>query len=71
MPTIVGILTFMSMMDFKLSWFEHEVFITSGPLDKNVGIQRPKTMGLIYTHKMFLNYDLGLELQGPEWGMKY
>ena len=32
MPTIVGILTFMSMINFMLSWVEHEKsFITSGP----------------------------------------
>ena len=32
MPTIVGILTFMSRINFVLSWVEHEkCFITSGP----------------------------------------
>ena len=32
MPTIVGILTFMSKQNFMLSWVEHEKsFITSGP----------------------------------------
>ena len=32
MPTIVGILTFISMINFMLSWVEHEKsFITSGP----------------------------------------
>ena len=32
MPTIVGILTFMSRINFVLSWVEHEFFfITSGP----------------------------------------
>ena len=32
MPTIVGILTFMSMINFVLSWVEHEKsFIASGP----------------------------------------
>ena len=32
MPTIVGILTFMSRKNFMLSWVEHEKsFITSGP----------------------------------------
>ena len=32
MPTIVGILTFMSKKNFVLSWVEHEKsFITSGP----------------------------------------
>ena len=32
MPTIVGILTFMSRINFVLSWVEHVVsFITSGP----------------------------------------
>ena len=32
MPTIVGILTFMSRINFKLSWVEHEKsFITLGP----------------------------------------
>ena len=32
MPTIVGILTFMSRINFVLSWLEHEKsFITSGP----------------------------------------
>ena len=32
MPTIVGILTFISMINFVLSWDEHEKsFITSGP----------------------------------------
>ena len=31
MPTIVGILTFMSMMNFMLSWVEHEKPITLGP----------------------------------------
>ena len=32
MPTIVGILTFMSRKNFMLSWVEHEkCFITSGP----------------------------------------
>ena len=32
MPTIVGILTFMSRLNFMLSWDEHEIFfITSGP----------------------------------------
>ena len=31
MPTIVGILTFMSMINFVLNWVEHEKsFITSG-----------------------------------------
>ena len=33
MPTIVGILTFMSMKNFMLSRIEHEIFfITSGPV---------------------------------------
>ena len=33
MPTIVGILTFMSRKNFMLSWVEHEKsFITSGPV---------------------------------------
>ena len=32
MPTIVGILTFMSRINFVLSWVEHgKSFITSGP----------------------------------------
>ena len=32
MPTIVGILTFMSRINFVLSWVEYEKsFITSGP----------------------------------------
>ena len=32
MPTMVGILTFMSRINFVLSWVEHEKsFITSGP----------------------------------------
>ena len=31
MPTIVGILTFMSRINFMLSWVEHEKFITSWP----------------------------------------
>ena len=32
LPTIVGILTFMGMINFMLSWVEHEkIFITSGP----------------------------------------
>ena len=32
MPTIVGILTFMSMINFMLSWVEHEKsFIALGP----------------------------------------
>ena len=32
MPTIVGILTFMSRKNFMLSWIKHEKgFITSGP----------------------------------------
>ena len=32
MPTIIGILTFISMINFMLSWVEHEIFlITSGP----------------------------------------
>ena len=32
MPTIVGILTFMSMINLMLSWVEHgKSFITSGP----------------------------------------
>ena len=32
MPTIVGILTFVSRKNFMLSWVEHEKsFITSGP----------------------------------------
>ena len=32
MPTIVGILTFMSWISFMLSWVEYEKsFITSGP----------------------------------------
>ena len=31
MPTIVGILTFMSRKNSMLSWVEHEFFITSGP----------------------------------------
>ena len=32
MPTIVGILTFMSRINFMLSWVENEnSFITSGP----------------------------------------
>ena len=32
MPTTVGILTFMSVIKFKLRWVEHEInFITSGP----------------------------------------
>ena len=31
MPTIVGILTFMSRINFVLSWVEHGSFITSGP----------------------------------------
>ena len=32
MPTIVGILTFMSKINFVLSWVEHgKSFITSGP----------------------------------------
>ena len=32
MPTIVGILTFMSRINFVLSWVEHEKsFITMGP----------------------------------------
>ena len=29
MPTIVGTLTFMSRINFVLSWFEHYIFITS------------------------------------------
>ena len=33
MPTIVGILTFMSRINFVLSWVEHgKSFITSGPV---------------------------------------
>ena len=33
MPTIVGILTFMSRKNFMVSWVEHEKsFITSGPV---------------------------------------
>ena len=33
MPTIVGILTFMSKINFVLSWVEREKsFITSGPV---------------------------------------
>ena len=32
MPTIIGIQTLMSMIDFVLSWVEHEKsFITTGP----------------------------------------
>ena len=32
MPTIIGILTFMSMINFVLSWVEHEKSsMTSGP----------------------------------------
>ena len=30
MPTIVGILTFVSMINFMLIWVEHEFFITLG-----------------------------------------
>ena len=30
MPTIVGILTFMSMIDFVLSWVEHKKFHSLG-----------------------------------------
>ena len=38
MPTIVGILTFMSRINFMLSWVEHEQsFITSGQERQNVG----------------------------------
>ena len=37
MPTVVGILTFMSRINFKLSLVEHEKsFITSGPVSSNV-----------------------------------
>ena len=35
MPTIVGILTFMSRKIFMLSCVEHELFITSGPGKEN------------------------------------
>ena len=31
MPTIVGILTFMSMINFVFSWVDEKSFITSGP----------------------------------------
>ena len=35
MPTVVGILTFMSRINFDLSWVEHErSLITSGPEDR-------------------------------------
>ena len=38
MPTMVGILTFMSMINFMLSWVEHDKsFITSRP--DNIRIQ--------------------------------
>ena len=41
MPTIVGILTFISIINFMLSWVEHEKsFITSGP-DHNGHIMLP------------------------------
>ena len=34
MPTIVGILTFMSRINFVLTWAEHgKSFITLGPVD--------------------------------------
>ena len=34
MPTIVGILTFMSRINFVLSWVEYELFITTGHVCK-------------------------------------
>ena len=38
MPTIVGILTFMSKIHFVLSWVEHEKsFLTSGPVGTDLG----------------------------------
>ena len=47
MPTIVGILTFMSRINFVLSWVEHEKsFITSGPaLNKNPTQKRYTQLG--------------------------
>ena len=48
MPTIVGILTFMSWISFMLSWVEYEKsFITSGPSPVWTFIQ--KTFAHIHT----------------------
>ena len=46
MPTIVGILTFMSRINFDLSWVEHEKsFITLGPeLQVNTIFLQTKTL---------------------------
>ena len=43
MPTIVGILTFMSRINFMLSWVENEKsFITSGPWFLSDSVEKPK-----------------------------
>ena len=45
MPTIVGILTFMSRKNFMLCRVEHEKsFITSGPVDESVTCMRSSKM---------------------------
>ena len=49
MPAIVGILTFMSMIDFVLSWVEHgKGFITSGLSWVNKSIESPENIKKIW-----------------------
>ena len=51
MPTIVGILAFMSMINFKLSWVEHETsFKTSGPGQTGHPAEQ---LGTMYEEKCF------------------
>ena len=64
MPTIVGILTFMSRINFMLSWNEHEKsFITSEPGDMfshmrplSCNVQDHENLIRLYTYTA----DLGL-----------
>ena len=48
MPTIVGILKFMSLIDFMLSWAERYFFLASGPLLASIKTDQ----SLIYAWKI-------------------
>ena len=48
MPTIVGILTFMSRINFLLSYVEHEKrLITSGPVVRDCGVSTSYSLRLL------------------------
>ena len=59
MPTIVGILKFVSRINFVLSWVEHEKsFITSGPGVRQKYFRNFYSKNLILSHLTYSTYAL-------------